>query len=132
MKKAAYPIRLAYLVDEGSAHPEQLRAAHAVVAAIEKRSDGFRPTAGIGFDTDDRIPALQAADVIAWASRRRHLEGALPEEFVPLNEVLQERVAPTHGHLDLPMGGIKMLADPINRWIERKGSIPTLADIIQK
>jgi hypothetical protein len=42
----------------------------------------------MGFDTDDRVPALQAADVLAWSARRRQVDGTLAGEFAPLQDAL--------------------------------------------
>ena len=123
--------RVAYLIDEGSSHTEQLLSAHAVIASVEKTPGEFCYTGTIAFDTDDRFPALQAADVIAWAARRKQIHGSLSEEFEPLNEVLSQK-KPSHVNIPIHPRGIKMLADPINLWIARRGSIPTLADVIRK
>ena len=114
---------IAYLVDDGVAHKDQLLLAHSVIMNIERQSQDFVHTGTLGFDIDDRVPAVQAADVIAWASRRKQL-GMLTNEFERLGAVLDDKTAPTHGHVSLPVLGIEMLANPINLWILRKGSIP--------
>ena len=124
------PLRVAYLVDTGFGQQDQLVEAHSVVVALEKVTGEVRHTGALTFDSDDNVPALQAADVISWASRRRQLLGALPEGFEPLNEVLNEDRITAHAHIPLPKDGIKMLANPINLWISRKGSMPRLSDLV--
>jgi hypothetical protein len=119
----------AYIVDHGCAFPEQLLDAHRAIVNAERQTD-FRRTAGMGFDTDDRVPALQAADVIAWSARRREA-GKLTEEFEPLNEVLATKKHP-HVHIHLTPQAIAMLARPIYNWIAKYGEMPSsLSDIIK-
>lgn len=123
------PFRTAYLVDLGFGHQDQLNRAHEIIVNFEKALGGFRHTGALATDSDDRIPALQAADTIAWASRRIELSGKLPEGFEPLADLLQEDA---HVTIPLPRDGISLLAKPINNWIFRNGSIPTLADIVSR
>jgi hypothetical protein len=40
---------------------------------------------------DDEILPLQGADVVAWASRRKHSGDGLTEEFAPLKQLFEER-----------------------------------------
>jgi hypothetical protein len=119
--------KVAYLVDSGSAFKEQLIDAHAAVRRAEDSRER-QNTGALGFDVDDRVQALQAADVIAWSGRRMEV-GTLTEEFEPLNAVLAVQ-RPPHLHLPLPVSAIKMLANPIKNWIAKRGSIPSLQDII--
>jgi hypothetical protein len=86
---------VSYVIDSGSAYPEQLVAAHLAITNLERRNNDFRYTGALAFDTDDRVPALQAADVISWSARRRQIDGNLRDEFAPLLEVLSEN-KPTH------------------------------------
>jgi len=124
------PLRTSYLVDTGFGREDQLREAHSVIVTLEKRAGGFRHTGALGFDTDDRVPALQAADVISWASRKRQL-GGLTEGFEPLSEVLNQDRITAHAHIPLPKEGIKMLADPVNLWISMRGVVPNLSDVVR-
>ncbi len=122
--------RIAYLVDRGAAHSEQLDAAHKVISDIEKKS-GQGNTGTLGFETDDSCAPLQAADMIAWAARRRQLDGSFSPGFEPLEDVLAETEHPYHAHVQMPLHGIKMLATPINNWITKFGEIPKLENIIR-
>jgi Protein of unknown function (DUF3800) len=122
------PLKCAYVVDSGIAFAEQLVAAHSAIVRREKAAVGSTlHTGGLAFQSDVAVPALQAADVIAWASRKRELDG-LPEGFEPLAELF---AAPSHRHLPMPTASIGAMADPINRWLERKGALPSLDDIIK-
>jgi hypothetical protein len=128
--------RISYVVDDGAAHKDQLVTAHSIVFDIEKQSRNMgRSPSGpgvgaLGFDIDDNVPALQAADLIAWSARRREL-GKLEGVFQPLHEVLNDKKAPTHGHVPVSSNGMDMLAIPINNWITKRGLIPSLKDIIR-
>jgi hypothetical protein len=108
-----------------------LNVAHSVILDNERAEGKFLHTGALAYDIDDRVPALQAADVIAWAARKRELlGGSLPEGFEPLLEALRPRPVPPHAHIPIPRDGLKMLADPIHRWICRRGSIPLLGEVI--
>ena len=130
-KQQSGPVKISYLADEGFGHQQQLNDAHAVVVNLEVKAGGFRHTGPLAFDSVDDVPALQAADVITWASRKKQLFGNLPEGFEPLDEVLREDSNRPHRTIEIPRAGIKMLADPINAWITRKGIAPSLNDIIR-
>jgi hypothetical protein len=129
------PLKFAYLVDKGFGNSEQLSEAHTLIRNLENDSGKFRTTGVLRFDTDDRDPGLQAADVIAWASRKMQMNGVLPEGFDPLEDVLREapKSPPTpHKTIRIPPEGIKMLARPINNWISKKGSVPRLGDVVKQ
>ena len=85
-KLKAGPLKNAYMLDCGFGYQQQLFAAHAVIVNNETLAGGFRHTGALAFSPDDSVPALQAADAIAWASRKRELNGSLPVGFEPLNE----------------------------------------------
>ena len=119
--------KIAYLVDCGSRfYSEQLIDAHAAVVKAEMSKDD-KPTGGLNFDTDDNVPALQAADVIAWSARRNEV-GKLIEEFEPLSKLIQSK---SHIHKTLPIDGVAMLATPLYAWIVKHGSMPSWKDIIR-
>lgn len=124
-------LRAAYLVDTGFGHSDQLIEAHKGIVEHEKRTGEFRHTGALGFDADDDVPALQAADVIAGAARRRQMcDGLLPKGFEPLEEVLRYKNITPHLHIPLPLSGMTRLAEMIHRWISADGSMPSLSDII--
>ena len=117
---------ISYLLDHGSAGKSQLLAAHGVIANLEQSQGGFRNIGSMAFDTDDRVSALQAADVIAWSARRR-ANGMLEEEFSPLNEALSE---PYHSHTTITKNEIKFISKPILNWVYSKGEMPSLRNIV--
>jgi hypothetical protein len=124
------PLKTSYLVDHGFGHQGQLNQAHKLIVDFEKAFGGFRHTGALAVDSDDDIPALQAADAISWASRKMQLNGTLPEGFEPLLEVLREDGERPHVTVPMPSDGIKMLADPVNAWIAKYGRNPALKDIL--
>lgn len=128
---------VAYLVDSGFSYGHQLLEAHAAIMAVEKSAGGFHYTGAMAFDTDDRVSALQAADVIAWSARRRSVTG-LAEEFEPLEQLLDEdppmeygKWRGPHGHVSMPIEGIEMLAKPIINWLSMRGTVPSLTDFLR-
>jgi hypothetical protein len=126
------PIRTSYLVDAGFGHHDQLVQAHKVIVRFEQALRTFRHTGALATDTDDRVPTLQAADAISWASRRIVLDGALPEGFEPLTAVLRADIKPPHQTIRIRREGLKMFAEPINNWIAKKGKMPELTDILSR
>lgn len=132
-RHAQGPFKAAYLVDRGFGHYEQLVDAHRVIVEFERELGGFRHTGTIGEDSDDRVCPLQAADAIAWASRKMELArsvpaGAVPEGFEPLAAA----VAEDNRHVTIPIDreGIRMLSKPINNYRSKNGAMPKLTDII--
>lgn len=119
-------------MDRGFGQQAQLNEAHAIIVRFEQALGGFRHTGALATDADDDIPALQAADAIAWASRTIQLRGALPEGFEPLGEILREDIAPPHVTIRVPADGIQMMAEPINAWISKHGAIPKLTHIVTR
>jgi hypothetical protein len=121
---AAEPI--AYIVDKGFSFSDQLTAAHAAVIKAHRAEGRSSFIGAITFDSDDRIPALQAADVIAWSARKRVLDGRLPDGFAPLEELF----ASFHAAIRLDARAINMLAAPINRWLSM-GILTSLSDVLR-
>jgi len=130
---------ISYLIDEGSSFPDQLTSAHSVLVEKERREGGFRHTGAMAFDTDDRVSALQAADLISWSARRRQIDGSLSDEFSVLEGVFDETsMEPSatqwrgkHAHIFIPEEGIEMWAKPIRNWIYVTGKIPSLAEFMR-
>jgi Protein of unknown function (DUF3800) len=87
----SYPDRVAYVIDEIAAFSEQMRVAHKLISLQEKTEGKLRITGTLTFGDDDEILPLQGADVVAWASRRKHSGDGLTEEFAPLEQLFQER-----------------------------------------
>jgi len=130
---------MSYLIDDGFRYPEQLRGAHSILLETEKRKGGFRHTGAMGFDTDERVVALQAADVIAWSARRKEIDGQLTNEFAPLEKVLsgdpaipeKARRAGAHRHISILEKGIEDFAKTVNTWLEETGKPPDYEDFLR-
>ena len=128
------PLTAAYLVDCGFGHYDQLVEVHRVILGLEiaasRELGDFRHTGSLTQDSDDRVPPLQAADAIAWVSRKVQLTGTVPKGFEPLLDTLRDRgPQPLHVTVPVDLKGIRMLANPINRLIAKNGKLPTLADV---
>ncbi len=121
--------QFAYLVDRGFSFSSQLDDAHRAITKVE-RERSIVQTGSLTFQSDDTVPALQAADVIAWSARRRDA-GELTEEYEPLHEVLEISKRRPHMHIPLPTEAILMLAEPIYAWIFKHGSVPSFSDFLR-
>ena len=128
-KHSRGPLRASYLVDAGFGQQNQLNEAHRFLVRFEQATGGFKHTGALATDTDDRVPALQAADAISWASRQMELHHSLPEGFEPLLDVINEDISPPHVTISIPRDGIEMFADPINAWLTKHGAMPKLTEI---
>ena len=69
-KKNNYSQRIAYLLDRGNQYKHDVLDAHSFLSGGDI---GDRLNIGtLGFDCDDNIAALQAADVVSWSIRRKY------------------------------------------------------------
>jgi hypothetical protein len=128
--------RTAYIVDTGFGYSDQLRKAHDSIIDVHKTKNRSCFCGPLMFAPDDDIPALQAADIIAWTARKIKV-GGLREGFEPLREVLAaERSSRAsknwmaHAHIDLPKSALEMFAKPINNWLSL-GALPSLRQILR-
>jgi len=112
--------RVAYIVDTGFSFSDQLVKAHTAIIENSKKRKSASFVGTLGFGDDRYVPALQAADVVAWSARRQELR-TLVDEFEPLNDVLhflpvRPGHAP-HSPLSISKNAIKSIAPPIQKWL---------------
>jgi len=79
------PVR--YRLDAGNRHKDQIVEGHAVLLASEEQHP--LNIGSLEFDSDSNVAALQAADVVAWAVRRK-LVSALKSGFEPLADLFDD------------------------------------------
>lgn len=99
-----YTGRIPLLLDGGNEYAGQVREAHAVSQEID-----FPNAGSLTFDDDRLVNALQAADVITWASRVR----AMGEPFSAAYEPLSGLFDPAHEERRFPEDMIAKLADSL-------------------
>jgi len=58
-----------YVLDDGNRYKRQISAMHDSIHMLPQLSE--HPVGSLSFGTDTQLPGLQAADVVAWATRRR-------------------------------------------------------------
>ncbi len=86
----AYAKRVAFVVDSGNPYAEQVRLAHKDITRVQ--ADGhFLNLGSLTFDLDDHITALQAADAVCWAVRRRAAKYPFVDGFEPLEGILDNQ-----------------------------------------
>jgi len=124
---------VSYVVDAGSPYEDQLHSAHKCVLEWQERFGRSAHTGAMTTDRDDRVTALQAADVIAWSAHRL-LSGGLVNEFEPLRDLLPEPHPPLkpgfHWPFEIPFGGIELLADFIKAWLSSGKNPKSLDEMI--
>ena len=70
---------VAFVMDEGNAHAEHVRLAHRELRNVQKSTSEFALNMGsLAFEDDEVITALQAADMISWAERRKFSKHPIP------------------------------------------------------
>ena len=89
-KDNKYPDQMSYVIDEGSAFPDQVLLGHRITSVVEKLN-GQAFTGRIAFENDANNSAVQVADVVAWSVQRRASEAGLKNEFAPLAGIFRER-----------------------------------------
>jgi hypothetical protein len=75
-----YDEKIPFLMDSGNQYAEQVRAAH---ASMQKGWKDMR-VGSLTFDRDEDWSPLQAADVIAWASRVKAMGDSFNNGYEPL------------------------------------------------
>jgi hypothetical protein len=88
--------RIPFILDTGNPNKGHVVDAHA--EAIKMQRDTFMHLGGLHFEDDRDFGILQAADVIAWSSRRKSVKKVLPQSFSPLERILTEE----NGHIEKP------------------------------
>jgi hypothetical protein len=91
-----YDKRIAYLVDSGNPYAENVFFAHQELVQVQT-PEKYLNLGSLSFDLDDDVTALQAADVICWAVRRRATGFPFAAGFEPIEAILE-----TKGHNQSP------------------------------
>lgn len=111
---------IAYVLDKGHPLSYQASTFHDVLLELQRSREilmgSFR------FDDDELVPALQAADLVAWATRRVTSSGSLPQGYEALNPIIQWQVRESgvpirHFHFVVPRHWIAMFAERIKGWL---------------
>jgi hypothetical protein len=85
-----YQKRVAFVVDPGNPYAEQVFFMHQ--ALVEAQTDeNFLNLGSLTFDKDDNVTALQAADVVCWAVRRRATGYPFVNGFEPIEKILDDQ-----------------------------------------
>jgi hypothetical protein len=92
-QKEGYRENIAYLLDTGNRYKHQILEAHAVLC--KKKDESPLNVGTLGFDSDDALSGLQAADVVSWSVRRR-LASELKSGFEPLADLFDRK------HIEVP------------------------------
>jgi Protein of unknown function (DUF3800) len=113
-KQNDYKERIPFLMDSGNPYADHVRGAH---AAMQERHP--RDVGALSFDKDEYVMPLQAADVIAWASRVR----ARGDEFTYAYEPLVGLFNGAHAQEPFPESARAALAADFDD-LRRKGESP--------
>ena len=101
-EKQGYDKTVPFVIDSGNPYAEHVRKAHRVLRDLQSKGH-FLNLGSLTFDKDDDVTALQAADVICWAVRRRAAGCPFAIGFEPLEAILDE-----HGHNQSPFPEVAM------------------------
>jgi len=89
-----YSHNIAFLMSEISEHKGQILATHAEMKECQKTNPFHMGS--ISFDDPINVPALQAADIIAWGVRKRLMEESFNQGFEYIEKIFDEN------HLEYP------------------------------
>jgi hypothetical protein len=115
-KETNFRERIAYVLDRGTAYANHVRAYHDLFKESGERDHYY--LGPIAFESDDRVTALQAADVVAW-TKRRLLSGRLPHpDFQPLADLFAS------DHVDAPIesDSLMIMVNAANDYLARTAS----------
>ncbi|MBZ5594188.1 MAG: DUF3800 domain-containing protein [Acidobacteriia bacterium] len=79
--------RIPFLMDTGNPYKHHVVEAHEAMVELQKAE--FFNLGSLTFDDDEQIQALQAADVVAWASRQSTI-GPFTNGYEPLSGLFDE------------------------------------------
>lgn len=118
-------VRIGYLMDAGNPQKQHVTTAYEMLSKLQKPGETFHLGA-FKVENDDRNTALQAADVIAWTSRKKAEFGTLSSGFEPLQNILKQyrtisgtRRVPHFNYL-IPRGWIRQFAMALDEWLPGK------------
>ena len=86
--KQGYRANIDFVFDDGNKFKRHLLALHNSARSLPELSD-FN-VGSLEFKTASDVPALQGADIIAWAARRRKAGKDLKGIHAPLNELFDD------------------------------------------
>lgn len=91
LAEGQYSGRIPFILDIGNPYANHVREAHAT--ALQMQKETFLHAGGLYFDDDAEFGVLQAADVIAWGSRRIASGGMFPPGMEPIAKILLKEQA---------------------------------------
>jgi hypothetical protein len=100
-----YELPIAYIVDAGNPYAEHVVRAHQEMEKLSRESDFPRNVGSLTFGDDEKISALQAADIICWSARRRATSSKFPQGLT-----LLETLFDAAGHLPVPIEKVALQA----------------------
>ncbi len=94
-----YDGEIDYVVDDGNRFKRQIVQMHGVIKQLPELAES--KVGSLLFGTDSDVPALQAADVIAWATRRVKAGKQLQGVHTPLKMLFDEHYADASAPADV-------------------------------
>ncbi len=91
-RNSYYHKNIAFILESGNEHSEHIRKAHKAMIEIQEKKVLKINVGSLAFEFK-QISALQAADVIAWGSRRRAIGYPIGKGFQPISKIFNEKHA---------------------------------------
>jgi len=111
-----YQQRIPFILDAGNPYANHVRGAHATILEMQ-RGGKFLHMGGLLFEDDEQFGTLQAADVIAWAARRRASVYRLSYPFDPLNDLFEN--TPHHSEASWQPEWLTQLGNSLSKYISK-------------
>jgi hypothetical protein len=107
-KHNGYDQRVPVMMDSGNPYVDHVRGAH---ATMQEQKWSFMNIGSLTFEDDATCNALQAADVVAWASRCREAGTKFDKGYEPLANLFDE----AHVQETCPPKALLELVEAMNR-----------------
>jgi hypothetical protein len=104
-----YDEKIPFLMDSGNQYAEHVRIAH---ASMQEEAWKDMRVGSLTFDRDDNWSPLQAADVIAWASRVKAMGDSFDNGYEPLAALFDK----AHAQQGYPEDAIAQLATALDAF----------------
>lgn len=111
-----YKDRVPYILDAGNSHADHVRSAHQFIVKQWQKYH-YLHAGGLFFEDDECFGTLQAADILAWSTRRKLHQKPFPPGF----ETLEEMVSiPSRYHKEwvIPEENLRELGEVLQKGID--------------
>jgi hypothetical protein len=94
---------IAYLLDDGNEYKQYILYSYDAMLRFQRDKSSLH-VGSLSFDDDEKVSALQAADIISWGARRIQSTGILKKGFEPIHGILTKNHLSSYWDKDMLRG----------------------------